>query len=152
MKSRRRWLPALAVAAALFGCGHDFEPPDRAARVRAAEAAFTPALFDSVTWQTDSVRAASGNIVYAEKCRRCHGPLGRGETEYARARGIEVPSLVEPGWPLARTDTLRHVVFVGHEEGMPIYGVNGISPREIDAVAYYLLEVLRPDAGVDDGS
>ncbi len=143
-------LPRIArlvgVGLLLSGCGHDFEPPDRGQRVREAEAAFTPALFDSVAWASDSVRAVEGNLVYAEKCRRCHGPLGRGQTDYARERRLEVPSLVAADWPLARADTLRHVVFVGHEDGMPIYGEGGISPREIDAVAHYILEVMRPDA------
>lgn len=146
MRSKRLLGQVAAVAFLMVGCGHDFEPPDRGQRVREAEAAFTPALFDSVTWASDSVRAVEGNLVYAEKCRRCHGPLGRGQTDYARERRLEVPSLVEGEWPLAGTDTLRHLIFVGHEGGMPTYGEGGISPREIDAVAHYILEVLRPDA------
>jgi mono/diheme cytochrome c family protein len=145
-----RRLPLLAASLAvltLIGCGgHDFEPPDRTERIREAEAAFSPALFDSVAWASDSVRAFNGNTVYAEKCGRCHGPLGRGETDYARERALEVPSLVEPAWGMASLDTLRHVIFVGHEGGMPIYGAGGITPREIDGVAYYILNVLRPDA------
>lgn len=145
MRSRRSFaFPVFALLAA--GCGHDFDPPDRAAQVQEAEAAYEPALFDSVTWASDSVRALDGNAVYAEKCRRCHGPLGRGQTPYALDRELEVPSLVEPDWALAHLDSLRRAIFVGHEEGMPIYGSGGISPREIDGAAYYILEVLRPDA------
>jgi mono/diheme cytochrome c family protein len=146
MRSVRLLGQVAAVVLVVAGCGHDFEPPDRGQRVREAEAAFNPALFDSVTWASDSVRAVEGNLVYAEKCRRCHGPLGRGQTDYARERRLEVPSLVEREWALAGPDTLRHLIFVGHEDGMPIYGEGGISPRDIDAVAHYILEVLRPDA------
>jgi mono/diheme cytochrome c family protein len=117
-----------------------------------AEAAYDAAMFDSVTWASDSVRAVEGNTVYAEMCRRCHGPLGYGDTDYARERGLEIPSLVKPGWALSNLDTLRHVVFVGHEDGMPIFGSGGISAREIDGAAYYIIEVLRPDAAAAEGS
>jgi mono/diheme cytochrome c family protein len=140
--------PALVLL--LVGCGHDFEPPDRGARVLEAEAAYDAAVFDSVTWASDSVRAIEGNTVYAEMCRRCHGPLGLGDTDYARERGLEIPSLVEPGWALANLDTLRHVVFVGHE-GMPTFGSGGMSARDIDGAAYYIIEVLRPDAAAVEG-
>jgi mono/diheme cytochrome c family protein len=140
--------PALVIL--LAGCGHDFEPPDRGARVLAAEATYDAAMFDSVTWVSDSVRAVEGNTVYAEMCRRCHGPLGLGNTDYAGQRGLEIPSLVEPAWALANLDSIRHRIFVGHEEGMPIFGSAGISAREIDGAAYYVLEVLRPDAAAAD--
>lgn len=145
---RRPALPgfALALTAAVAACGgHDFEPPDRGERVREAMAVYSPAIFDTVTWETEDQRGAQGNQVYVEKCRNCHGPLGRGQTDYAREQALEVPSLVEPGWPLADRDSLHRVIYVGHEVGMPIYGAGGISPRQIDAVASYILNVLRPD-------
>jgi len=135
-------LGGLTIAA----CGHDFEPPDRHARVLEAEAQYSAAAFDTLRWESDSARAFEGNEVYAAKCRRCHGPLGRGETEYARERGLTIPSLVEADWPYASDlDSLRHKIFIGHEEGMPIYGVAGISLREIDSSAFYVLNELRPD-------
>jgi hypothetical protein len=34
---------------------------------------------------------------------------------------------------------------------MPIYGSNGITLREIDGSAYYILNLLRPDALADEG-
>jgi mono/diheme cytochrome c family protein len=142
-----------ALLLASGGCGHEFEPPDRGERVREASARYSPSLFDSVTWTSQEVRYAQGNEVYIDKCRNCHGPLGRGQTSYALERGLEVPSLVAPDWPLASLDSLHRVVYVGHEEGMPIYGSGGITPRQIDAVAAYVLEVLRPDAqGTGPGS
>lgn len=147
MTARLPFACTASLVLVLGGCGgHEFEPPDRSERIREAEAAYSPSLFDSVTWASDSVRAFDGNTVYAEKCGRCHGPLGRGNTDYARERGLHIPSLVEHEWDLANLDTLRHVIFVGHEEGMPIYGAGGITPREIDGAAYYILNVLRPDA------
>jgi mono/diheme cytochrome c family protein len=141
----------MALALCTTGCGHDFEPPDRAIRVQEAEALYNVELFDSIAWPSDSVRALEGNVVYAEMCRRCHGPLGLGETDYARQRGLEIPSLVEPDWALASLDTLRHVIFVSHGAGMPIYGTAGITPRQIDGAAYYVIEVLRPDAAGSPG-
>ena len=134
-------LAALAAAA----CGHDFEPPDRGERVREAEAVYSNAIFDTIAWTSDSVRSLEGNEVYAAECRRCHGPLGRGNTDYARARGLTVPSLVTPDWPLASMDSIRREIFVGHEEGMPGFGIAGITPRDIDGAAYYVLATLRPE-------
>ena len=147
-----RRVDAVIVAfALLIGCSHDFEPPDRAERIREASERYTVMLFDSVSWPSDRLRLADGNAVFAEKCRRCHGPLGHCGTDYARERGLDVPSLVEPTWTLASLDSLRRTVYVGHEEGMPTFGVAGISPREIDASAFYVLYQLRPDVLGDGG-
>lgn len=145
--------PTAAVAAAAVvgiaaACSseHHFEPPNREEQVEQADSLFTPALFDTVTWASDSARAIQGNIVYSSDCRRCHGTLGRGVTDYTRERGLRVPSLVTPEWPYAGDlDRVRRKIFIGHPEGMPTWGVAGITPREIDAAAYYVLYVLRPD-------
>lgn len=134
------WLPAL-------GCQEqEFEPPDRGERVEEAERVYSEALFDTIAWPSDSIRATEGNGVFSAKCRQCHGSFGRGGTEYAADRDLDVPSLVEPDWEYAGDpDAVRHRIFVGHPEGMPTWGVAGISPREIDATAFYILEWLRPD-------
>lgn len=113
---------------------------------RGCRGAILSALFDTVAWDDDDVRAHQGNEVFATRCRVCHGPLGAGGTDYARSQNLIVPSLVEPGWPLAASiDSLRHRIYTGHEGGMPTWGVVGISPREIDAAAFYVLELLRPE-------
>jgi mono/diheme cytochrome c family protein len=148
MTMRTASLTLLVLLAAACG-GHDFEPPDRSERVQAAAEAYDSSMFDSLTWESDEARELAGNTVYAETCRRCHGPLGRGETEYARERGLTVPSLVERDWDLTDPEALRRNIFVGHEDGMPIYGDAALSVADIDAVAGYILEVLRPD--VNDG-
>lgn len=125
---------------------HEFHPPDRNAQVAQADSAFSMAAFDSVTWSTDSVRALDGNVVYSTYCRNCHGPLGGGDTEYARSRDLDVPSLVREDWRFADSrDSVLHRIFVGHAAGMPTWGVAGITPREMDAVTYYVTEVLRPE-------
>lgn len=139
-------LGALAVAAGA-GCGeHEFDPPSRAERVEEAAERFDAASFDTIAWADEAQRMLEGNAVYAAECRRCHGPLGRGDTEYARANNLDVPSLVEPDWDFADDPIgVRRRIFTGHEAGMPTWGVAGITPREIDAVAAYLLEDLRPE-------
>jgi mono/diheme cytochrome c family protein len=126
-------------------CAHDFEPPDRSDRVLEAASQYALAIFDTVMWAEVDVRLTEGNAVYAEECRRCHGTLGMGDTDYARERDLEVPSLVEADWSLAQLDSLRRAIYIGHESGMPVYGDHDLLPREIDAAAAYVLLVLRPD-------
>lgn len=141
--------PTLGLLVGLCACGGhaEFDPPDREARLLDAEARFEEVRFDEVAWESDEVRARTGNEVYARECRNCHGTLGHGDTEYARARRLSVPSLVESDWSMAGSlDSVRHRVFVGHLSGMPTWGVAGITAAEIDAVAFYVLERLRPDA------
>lgn len=137
--------PLLLLAAAACSGGHEFEPPDRGVIVAEAEADYSPTMFDTLTWASDSVRVLQGNEVYAETCRRCHGPLGRGNTDYSREQGLTVPSLVEPDWKLASIDSLRRTIFVGHKDGMPVFGERHTTARDIDAVAAYILLQLRPD-------
>lgn len=142
---RARWVVFGALALVAVACGHDFEPPDRGERVREAEREYSATLFDSVAWTSQEARVQEGNTIYAEDCRRCHGQLGRGETDYARSRGLDVPSLVEPDWPLDDLSALRHEIYVGHETGMPVFGQGGLTLRQMDAVAAYILDVLRPE-------
>ena len=134
-----------ATAAASAACGYDFDPPDRAARVERLTERYTPALFDSVTWDDPGERLLLGNTVYAERCSRCHGALGSGVTPYAEVRRLEVPSIVQPGWPMAELDSVRRKLFTGHEAGMPTFGEGSLGVREIDAAAAYVLETLRPE-------
>lgn len=143
----KRALPVVlsAVVLAVTACGHEFEPPDKGERIRQAELTYSPSLFDTVEWAQDQNRDVLGNEIYAEKCRKCHGPMGRGDTDYSRERGLVIPSLVDAEWGYASIDSLHKTIYVGHEEGMPVYGDGGITPREIDAVASYILNVLRPD-------
>lgn len=144
----RGWLVLvpLVTATLVAACGdQEFEAPDRAVRVQRAESTYTPAMFDTVSWDDTSAALTTGNRVYAEECRRCHGPLGMGSTDYARQRGLDVPSLVMPDWPLAEPDSLRRTIYVGHESGMPIFGDGELSAREIDATTAYILGSLRPD-------
>ncbi len=144
-------LCSLCLGTLALGCADkEFPPPDRAAQIAEAEEAFTLALFDTVTWESDEIRGLDGNVVYATHCRNCHGTLGEGDTEYARSRQLEVPSLVEPGWRWASwPDSVVARIYAGEVHGMPTFGVAGLTPREMDAVTYYLMQVLRPEV-IDD--
>jgi len=142
---RLRFVMLSAGLLAVAACAHDFEPPERGARVERAREQYSAALFDSLAWDGQDARSLAGNTVYAERCARCHGPLGRGDTPYARGRGLSVPSLVEADWDIGSLDDLRRALYVGHESGMPIFGEGVLTPREIDATAGYILETLRPE-------
>jgi cytochrome c len=141
-----RFLAPAVLAAGLTACErHEFERPDREEQVTEAAAMVTPEMFDTVTWAGSEERAFAGNNVYAARCRSCHGPMGEGETEYAQEHDIEVPSLVREDWPYPDVGAVRRVIFAGHPGGMPTWGIAGITPREIDAAAYYIVNVLRPE-------
>ena len=129
------------------GCGEkEFDPPPEADRVGSAEAQFDAAAFDTLTWTSRDTMLLEGAATWAATCRDCHGSMGRGDTEYARSRNLDVPSLVTAEWPYAdNLPAVRLLIFSGHTGGMPTHGIAGITVREIDAVARYLLEQLRPE-------
>ena len=143
-------LVLLVTLVTVGGCGHEFEPPDRAARVARADSIFSTAVFDTLARPDQGARVEEGNLVYAEECRRCHGTLGDGTTDYARERQLEVPSLVERDWPLAEQDSLRRRIYIGHESGMPIFGDGELTLRQIDAATAYILLTLRPEVLEED--
>ena len=138
---------AAVLIMALAGCEeHEFHPPDRGEQVAAADSMYSPALFDTIAWDSPGQRLNAGNLVYADECRRCHGPMGRGDTEYARERELEAPSLVRPDFEEGdEVESLRRLIFVGHPAGMPTWGIGKLTPRQIDAVAFYIAEQLRPE-------
>lgn len=142
-------LVGMGLLLTLVGCKgeeYKFEPPSREEQVAEADSLLATVDFDTLAWASDSVRALRGNEIYSARCRRCHGTVGQAGTAYARERGLDVPSLVEEDWPYAGDlDGVRERIFAGHVAGMPTWGVAGITPREIDAVAFYILDVLRPE-------
>lgn len=147
---RRRLAPAallLAATVVVGGCEeHGYHPPDRAVHVARADSVYDQARFDTLSWNSAAERIAAGNLVYADECRRCHGPTGDGATEYAQARELEVPSLVAPDWEYGEDlDAVRRRIFTGHPDGMPTWGVGRLTERQVDAVAFYLVEQLRQE-------
>ena len=131
------------------GCkGHEFHPPNKEERVAQADSIYPSMRFDTIQWASDSMRLAMGNEVYAAKCDKCHGPTGEGGTEYAKSQHLEPKSLVRADWPYGTDrEAVRRRIFTGHSDGMPTWGVGtGVTPRDIDAVASYIVERLRPEA------
>lgn len=137
----------LACLLVATGCEkHEFHPPSAEERTAEAETAFAALRFDTIAWSSPEERLSEGNQVFAARCRRCHGPLGQGDGEYAKAEGLAVPSIVGRDWRYAGSaDSVRHRVFVGHYPEMQTWGVAGLTPREIDAVTHYVLNRLRPE-------
>ena len=153
MTARRYAALALAVTISAGCSDHEFHPPSEEERAAQADSLYSPALFDTITWASDSTRIQTGNLVFADECRRCHGPLGRGSTDYAREHELDVPSLVAEDWALAgQPDSLRYLIFVGHGPEMPEWGLGRLSPRDIDATAAYITEQLRPEVLTENGT
>lgn len=140
---------AIVLVVLLAGCkgkGHVFHPPDRDKQAAEAASQYSPQLFDSVKWTNKAEQVAAGNEVYARECDKCHGMLGEAGTAYAQEHELKVPPLVDPNWKYANDrEGARKKIFTGHRD-MPTWGVARLSPREIDAVAAYVLDQLRPDA------
>lgn len=123
--------------------------PDRAAlradSVTMAAAAYDEAAFDTITWESQEARIERGRLVYRISCERCHGQQGRGDGRIAAAADtINPPSFLEEEWALADDlEGLRARVFAGTAEGMPHWGLYGLTYKDVDAVTTYILEVLR---------
>ena len=145
---KHAWGALLAVGLLILAAceAHEWEPPSREAQVAQADSIYTPALFDTIAWDSDSLRVATGNDIFAARCRRCHGYLGEGGPTEVRGEQVTVPSLVADDWTYAGDiEAIRRRVFTGHPTGMPIWGIAGLTMREIDAVAWYIEGVLRQD-------
>jgi mono/diheme cytochrome c family protein len=135
------------MVAALLACDEEtYDPPGEASRLELADSLYSPALFDTIDWTAADQRMIAGNLVYADSCRRCHGTIGEGGLTRVGGREVDVPSLVEANWPFDDDIVaVRERVFTGHPGGMPSWGISRLTPREIDAVAYYIIGQLRPE-------
>lgn len=164
--SLRGWICAVALGfVAAAGCGEATEEagmiegeaaaePDtaealrqaRADSVAVAEDLYDEAAFDSIAWSSDTERFMRGEDVWNFSCGDCHGWEGRGDGPVATRHGYDVPDFTSAGRGYAADlDSLRHRVFVGHETEMPSWGLYGLTPRDIDAVAYYIDEKFGED-------
>jgi mono/diheme cytochrome c family protein len=119
----------------------------RADSVLMAEARYDPAVFDTITWESQEARFERGSVVWSFSCAKCHGAGGRGGGEMARQHELSIPSLLAPDWGLAGDQAeIRHKVYVGHESEMPSWGLYGLAYRDVDGVAFYIEEGLRAQA------
>jgi mono/diheme cytochrome c family protein len=140
--------------ASVAGCGPSAEEQAAAAAaaaaavedslMNAAQVAFDAAAYDTVTWENDQARLARGQQVYTISCSRCHGREGLGDAGFVRGGDtLRPPSFREPTWPLASDENgIRRAIFIGTQEGMPHWGLEGLKPEMVDAVAFYIMKGL----------
>jgi mono/diheme cytochrome c family protein len=152
----RRTLSIIAAVAWIGACGGEppaqepvVQGPTRADSVQLATAAFDPAAFDTIAWTTDAEAMERGSLVYRISCSKCHGTEGRGDANFvARGDTLRPPSLLAADWRFAEDPMgLRRQIFTGNVEGMPYWGLVGLKYRDLDAVARYILQHLRPTYG-----
>lgn len=152
MRGHTFWTAALLLAAACGG-GKEDQPADRDAARRAAAAdtvqmaneAYDAMGFETIEWPADSVAITRGSIVWASSCMKCHGITGLGDGGWVmRGDTLHPPSFLEADWRFRDDlDGLRRYIFAGNEEGMPHWGLVGLQPRDVDAVARFILQDLR---------
>ncbi|MCA9736508.1 MAG: c-type cytochrome [Gemmatimonadota bacterium] len=113
--------------------------------LRTAEAAYDPAAFDSISWENPAAANERGAVVFRFSCEKCHGPRGYGDGGFvSRGDTVRPPSFRESDWRFVEDhEGLRRHIFVGTADGMPHWGLEGLKPRDVDAVAHYLREGLR---------
>lgn len=147
----RKLIPAAVLLA--VACGSepeaDVDPEARlrsarADSVRMAEALYDASHFDTIQWESEEALLSRGRTVWTYSCQKCHGSDGRGGGEFAVQAALEPPDLTASEWPHAGDlATIRRRIFVGHEKGMPNWGLHGLKYRDIDAVATYIDQVIR---------
>jgi len=147
-------LAVLLVGLAACGGGGEEQPAvsrDEALRAARADSVATAtemydaSVFDTLTWESDNARYERGGVVWSFTCQRCHGASGDGNGEDAVKFDIEVPDMTAPDWPYAGDiPAIREFIFVGHDTEMPSMGLIGLTYRDVDAAAYYINDLLRP--------
>ena len=143
----RRIATALAIAFVSVACAGGEPAEDVQAgpdSLTLAREAFDSTAFDTITWETQQKALDRGQVVYRFSCLKCHGDKGLGDAGFVRAGDtLRPPSFREATWALAgNKEAIREQVFVGTGESMPHWGLVGLGPRDLDAVAIYILEGL----------
>ena len=150
-----RILAIVLIPAWLAGCGsgdasrEERSGPTGADSVEAAVRVYDPAAFDTVEWESRQAEMERGAVVWRISCTKCHGRTGAGDGGFVtRGDTLRPPSFLEPDWRLAGDEEALHEqIFTGTAEGMPHWGLVGLTYRDIDAVATFILEGVR--AGVE---
>ena len=153
----RSFIPVVVALAWLGACGGKAPQQDpkvardsiRADSVALADSVFSPAAFDTIKWKSKAEAIERGSLVFKISCVRCHGDGGGGRTNVVfQGDTLNPPSFLGKDWALA-TDTmgLRKKIFSGNVAGMPHWGLIGLHYRDVDAVARYITDFLRPNYG-----
>lgn len=147
-----RWIALpLVVALAAGGCAPSAEEQAAAeaaaaeavkdSLMTAAEVGYDASAFDTVSWESPERRREYGEVAYLRSCAKCHGVGGVGDAEFVRGGDtLRPPSFREPTWTLAGDeDGIRRAIFVGTGEGMPHWGLEGLSVGAVDALGAYIM-------------
>jgi mono/diheme cytochrome c family protein len=137
----------VALLVVLYGCGGGGSQQASATHadsVALALSQLTVETFDTIAWASDSVALARGQLVWSTSCQKCHSADGSGDAGFVAAGRTLVPAdFRSDTWQLGRDgEGLRRAVYTGTEEGMPHWGLVGLKPRDVDAVALYIERVL----------
>ncbi len=126
----------------------------RADSVSVALLTFDETVFDTIAWPSGAAMLERGQTVFEISCQKCHGAAGAGDGSFVLdGETLSPPSWLEGDWRLTnRPIRLRRYIFSGSAAGMPYWGLVGLNYRDIDAVASYILQVLRPEAGSPPGA
>lgn len=152
----RRMIPTLVAFAWLGACGGEPpareevpQGPTRADSVEIAMAAFEPAAFDTIQWETDQEAVERGGLVYRISCSKCHGDGGRGNGNFVlHGDTLRPPSFLTADWRFAEDPVgLRRTIYTGNVAGMPYWGLVGLKYRDVDAVSRYIIDFLRVNYG-----
>ena len=110
---------------------------------------FDAMAFEGITWASQAETLEHGQAVFEANCQKCHGVTGAGEGGYIfGGQSLQPPSWIVADWRLADDPVaLRSYIYSGSVGGMPYWGLTGVSYRDIDAVADYIVYVLRPTYG-----
>lgn len=157
-----RWVAFAALAMgslAACGSGEQADPQVAAeaavaARQAEAEDAFSMARFDTISWKADSVAHNRGAVVWMYSCQKCHGMNGQGDGGFVqRGDTLHPPDFLDPNWmPGEDHAELLRLISVGRDGRMPHWGMEEqFKARDIDAVAWYIQEVLRRGVDPDRG-
>lgn len=151
----RRMIPTALVFTWLGACGGEPpaqevpQGPTRADSVEMAMAAFDPAAFDTIQWETPQAAVERGGLVYRISCSKCHGDGGRGNGNFVlQGDTLRPPSFLAADWRFADDPVgLRQAIYTGNVAGMPYWGLVGLKYRDVDAVARYIIDFLRVNYG-----
>ena len=142
-RTRSVFLACVAVTFVSAACSADI--PENSEDMASAAERVDPALFDSISWESQGTALERGRTVYLYSCARCHGPKGAGDGRYRLAGTVlHPPTFLASDWRFAMDmDGLRAMIYAGAPHyGMPDWGDRGLTPRDVDAVARYITWTL----------
>jgi mono/diheme cytochrome c family protein len=148
----RRAIPTVFALAWLAACGKEAPPPEPASgpsrqdSLAMAAQAFDSTAFDTVTWNAPEEALSRGGLVFRTSCNKCHGVTGNGDGDLvAKGKSAAPPNFLAPDWKYASDPMgLRRAIFSGGTNTMPYWGLVGLKYRDLDAVAMYITDYLRP--------